>query len=69
MKSGLPMNNVQIIPKNFFLEAALPEANTLNLYGVSRGQFTAIKNEIRDAIRKAIQSKRLNPRALIVHGV
>lgn len=68
MKSGLPMNNVQIIPKIFFLETALPEANTLHRYGISRGQFTAIKNEIRDAIRQAIQSKRLNPRALVVHG-
>jgi len=67
MKSGLPMNNVQIIPKMFFLEAALPEANTLNTYGIARGQFTSIKNEIRNAIREAIQSKRLNPRALAVH--
>jgi len=67
MKSGLPMNNVQIIPKMFFLEAALPEANTLHAYGIARGQFTSIKNDIRNAIREAIHCKRLNPRALAVH--
>jgi hypothetical protein len=67
MKSGLPMNNVQIIPKDYFLEAALLAANTLHHYGISRGQFTSMKNEIRTAIRSAIQSKLINPRVLATY--
>jgi hypothetical protein len=65
MKGGVPMNNIQIIPKNYFLEAALPEANTLHFYGIQRGHFTAVKNELQRAIRQAIEDG-LNPHVLAV---
>lgn len=66
MKKGLPMNCVQIIPKDLYLETALPEANTLDTYGVDKRQFTTIKNNIQKSIREAIASKTVNPHQLSV---
>jgi hypothetical protein len=66
MKSGLPMNSVQIIPKDPHLESSLPEANQLDFYNIPKNTFTSIKNDIQLAIRTIIEEKKISPHVLVL---
>ena len=64
MKSGLSMNNIVIMEKSRYLECALPEANTLDLYGISKPSFTQTKNNILQAIRESVECRMETPSSL-----
>lgn len=64
MKSGLAMNGVVIMDKSRYLECALPEANTLDLYGISKPSFTQTKNNILQAIRESVEMQMETPLSL-----
>tara|TARA_B100000674_G_scaffold238136_1_gene195685 strand:+ start:9630 stop:10229 length:600 start_codon:yes stop_codon:yes gene_type:complete len=61
MKAGIIMNGIYIIEKSRYLEAALPEANTLDTYNISKPSFTQTKNNILKAIRETIEARSATP--------
>jgi hypothetical protein len=61
IKSGLNMNGTCIVEKSRYLDVALPEANTLDVYGISKPSFTQQKNNILRAIRETVESKEESP--------
>lgn len=67
MKSGLAMNGFMIMDKSRYLESALPEANTLDLYNISKPSFTQTKNNILRAIRETVENKTETPQTLVKH--
>lgn len=64
MKSGIAMNGVYIIEKSRYLESALPEANTLDMYNISKPSFTQTKNNVLRAIRETVEAKTSTPQQL-----
>ena len=65
MRQGLRMNDVQIISKDYYLESALPEANSLDIYKIQKTHFTGCRNAIQAAIRDALHIYYINPFMLI----
>ncbi len=57
MKNGLPYQGLYIINKHPYLDNSLPEANTLDLYGINKPSFTQSKNNILKAMREMIENK------------
>jgi len=51
MRSGICVNGVAVIERCSDLEQILPEASTLDLYGIQKASFTNIKNLILKEIR------------------
>lgn len=68
IKSGLTMNGVCIMEKSRYLESALPEANTLDLYGISKPAFTQTKNNILKAIRETVEHGSESPQSLQMYS-
>ena len=66
MKRGMFCAGVEIIPKDFYLESVLPEANTLDHYKVNKPQFTQGKNNMTRAIREAIEDHGCDVRTLVM---
>lgn len=66
MKRGMYCSGLEIIPKDYYLESVLPEANTLDHYDVNKPTFTQAKNNIMRAIREAIETYRINPKTLLM---
>lgn len=64
MKNGLEMNGIYIIRRSHYLDGALPEANTLDLYDIHKPTFTACKNNIFKAIRESIEMGLQTPESL-----
>ena len=58
------MNGVDIVKKSRYLETALPEANTLDLYNISKPEFTQTKNNILKAIRETVEHGTETPQTL-----
>lgn len=57
MKNGLMMQGLYLINKHPYLDNSLPEANTLDLYGINKPSFTQSKNNILKAIREMIENR------------
>ena len=51
MRSGVYVNGVPVIERRADLEKILPEASTLDLYGIQKATFTHTKNIILKEIR------------------
>lgn len=66
MKRGMYCAGVEIIPKDYYLESVLPEANTLDVYKVSKPTFTQSKNNMMKAIREAIETHHCDVRTLVM---
>ena len=66
MKNGLPYQGLYIINKHPYLDNSLPEANTLDLYGINKPSFTQSKNNILKAMREIIENKE-EPKKLKLH--
>ena len=66
MKRGMYCSGIEIIPKDYYLESVLPEANTLDHYDVNKPTFTQAKNNIMRAIREAIETYGINPKTLLM---
>lgn len=69
MKMDLRMHGVRIIEKSRYLEASLPEANTLDVYDISKPSFTQTKNNILRAIRETVEGKTETPDSLKQYSV
>ena len=57
MKRGLNIHQHAFIPKDYYLESILPEANTLDTYSIHKPSFTNCKNDILKAYREAYENK------------
>jgi hypothetical protein len=66
MKRGMFCQGVEIIPKDYYLESVLPEANTLDHYSVNKPTFTQSKNNMTRAIREAIEEHKCDVRTLVM---
>lgn len=53
MRSGLFCRGQCIIQRDYYLDKCLPETNTLDIYEISKPQFTTAKNNILRAVREA----------------
>ena len=58
-KRGLFHENIVIIPKDYFLEKALPEANTLSDYGIIKPSFTFTKNTLLNHMCRLLKENNL----------
>lgn len=66
MKRGMYCAGIEIIPKDYYLESVLPEANTLDTYKVNKPSFTQSKNNMMRAIREAIEVHHCDVRSLVM---
>ena len=66
MKGGLCLGGMEVIPKDKYLASVLPEANTLDSYGVNKPSFTACKNNILKAYREASEIYHMHPTKLLL---
>ena len=66
MKRGMFCMGVEIIPKDYYLESVLPEANTLDHYSINKPTFTQSKNNMMRAIREAIEVHRCDVKTLVM---
>ena len=66
MKGGLYLGGLQVIPKDKYLSSILPEANTLDSYGVNKPSFTACKNNILKAYRDASEQYHMPPQRMLL---
>lgn len=64
LKNGIRMNGVYILEKCDYLDAALPEANYLDVYGINKPSFTQTKNSILLAIRETIEKQKETPTSM-----
>lgn len=69
MKLGLCMHGVYIIEHDRYLDAALPEANSLDVYGISKPAFTQSKNNVLRAVREIIEARKETPTNLRNFGL
>lgn len=65
MRRGLWIRGQEIIRKDPFLNTLLPDANTLDLYDVSKTMFTQTKNNILRAFREAVDDYNIDPKDLV----
>ncbi len=66
MKGGLCLGGIEVIPKDTYLASVLPEANTLDSYGINKPSFTACKNNILKAYREASEIYKMHPTKLLL---
>ena len=59
LQRGIAVDSVVLVGKNHLLDRILPDANTLNDFGVSKSSFTQTKNTIRAAIRALLKKHTL----------
>jgi len=55
LQRGIAVDSVVLVEKNHLLDNVLPDANTLNDFGVAKSNFTQTKNTIRMAIRTLLK--------------
>lgn len=68
MRKGLTINDIAIVPKDFYLHSSLPECNQLDLFQVSKTHFTQNKTMILSSIRDSILTG-TNPHRLLVSSL
>ncbi len=66
MRSGLRIDDFNVVPKDFFLDIILPEANSLDNFNIHKTHFTAARNNISAAIRDAVHVYHVNPNKLFL---
>ena len=57
MRSGLWCQGQCIIQRDYYLDRCLPETNTLDIYELSKPQFTTAKKNILKAVREAGEAR------------
>lgn len=65
MRKGFTINDVSIVPRDYYLNSSLPECNQLDLFGVNKTHFTQNKTLILSSIRDSILNG-TNPHRLLV---
>ena len=66
MRSGLRIDDFDVIAKDFFLNVILPEANSLDHFKVNKCHFTSYRNYISMAIRDSIHVSLVRPSKLML---
>ena len=66
MRSGMRINDFDVIAKDYFLDVILPEANSLDHFSINKTHFTMNRNHISAAIRDAIHIYYINPNKLML---
>jgi len=66
MKGGLCLGGLSVIPKDNYLSSILPEANTLDSYGINKPSFTACKNNIYKSYRNASEQYNMPPTQMLI---
>ena len=66
MRSGLRINDFEVIPKDFFLDVILPEANSLDNFKIHKTHFTTARNNISASIRDSVHQFYVNPNKLMM---
>ena len=66
MKGGLFLGGIPVIAKDKYLSSILPEANTLDSYGINKPSFTACKNNILKAYRDASEQYNMSPQEMLL---
>ena len=69
MRSGLRINDFDIIPKDFFLDIILPETNSLDNFSIHKTHFTSCRNFIMASIRDSVHVFHINPNKLMLCSV
>lgn len=69
MKRGLNIFQHSIIPKDYYLESILPEANTLDNYDIHKPSFTQCKNNILKAFRDTYESRKIDMKELSIQPI
>ena len=59
LQRGIAVDSVVLVKRNRLLDRILPDANTLNDFGVGKSNFTQTKNTIRMAIRSLLKKHSL----------
>ena len=67
MKNGLICKGLYIINKHVYLDSSLPEANTLDVYGINKPSFTQSKNNILESLREFVENSEQNPKMIKEH--
>jgi hypothetical protein len=68
MRKGMTINDVAIVPKDFYLHSSLPECNQLDIFNVSKTHFTQNKTMILASMRDSILNG-TNPHQLLVSSL
>ena len=66
MRRGLCVRQINVIPKDSYLDSILPEANTLDLYQINKPAFTQCKNNILRAYREAGENRDVNIQNFVI---
>jgi len=66
MRSGLRIDDFDVLAKDYFLNVILPEANSLDHFKINKCHFTSYRNHICAAIRDAIHVYYINPSKLML---
>lgn len=66
MRSGVFINSFPVIAKDYFLHISLPEANTIDVFGVNKSHFSTLRNNISASIRDAVHLYYINPNKLML---
>lgn len=69
MRSGLRINDFDIIPKDYFLDIILPETNSLDNFSIHKTHFTSCRNFIMASIRDSVHVFHINPNKLMLCSV
>ena len=64
MRSGLSMGGVEIIKQSRYMQSALPEANGLHMYGISKPSLTHGQKNIYKSICRTVEKKIYTPQQL-----
>jgi len=66
MRSGLRIDDFNVVAKDFFLDIILPEANSLDTFHIHKTHFTSARNNISASIRDAVHCYYVNPNKLFL---
>ena len=67
LQRGIAVNGVNIVATNRLLDIMLPDANTLNDFGVTKSTFTQTKNTIRMSIRNLLKKYTVDEIKEMIH--
>ena len=68
MRKGLTINDIAVVPKDYYLHSSLPECNQLDLFSVNKTHFTQNKTAISSSLRDSILNG-TNPHRLLVSSI
>ena len=68
MRKGVIIEDIPIIPQDYYLKSSLPQCNMLDAYGINKTHFTAASTTILVSLREAVLDG-VNPHHLLVSSL